>query len=52
MPIEIRELIIRVTVNEGGKKSTSSNEDSSSKEKVIEASVSEVFEILKTKKQR
>jgi len=52
MPIEIRELIIRATVTEGGKKNTSSDENNESKEKVVETAVSEVFEILKTKKQR
>ena len=52
MPIEIRELIIRATVSEGGKKNTNSNENSEPKEKVVETAVAEVFEILKIKKQR
>jgi len=52
MPIEIRELIIRATVTESGEKRASSRESSDSKEKVVETAVAEVFEILKTKKQR
>jgi hypothetical protein len=52
MPIEIRELIIRATVQEEGEKSKSSKAGGDSKEKIVEAAVSEVFETMKSKKQR
>lgn len=53
MPIEIRELIIRATVQEEGEKSkTSKGAGTETKDKIVETAVSEVFEIMKSKKQR
>jgi hypothetical protein len=53
MPIEIRELVIRASVSEGGEKPRSSGKKAKSdKDTMIESAVTEVFEIMKTKKQR
>ena len=47
MPIEIKELHIRITVNEGAKDNSSSNKGKDKTAKIIETCVEEVMEILK-----
>ena len=58
MPLEIRELVIKATINQentGGPKSsstTTSSNASNTNEQIINICVEKVLEILKTKNQR
>lgn len=54
MPIEIRELVIRATVDPGGEeaKKGAGNVDVKKSERAVEESVEQVLEILRRKKER
>lgn len=54
MPIEIRELVIRATVDPGGEEAPSGSGKKAGKkaERAVEESVAQVLEILRRKKER
>lgn len=52
MPIEIKELHIRITVNEDKKGNQSSKKGQDKTAKIIETCVEEVMDILKNQKER
>lgn len=53
MPIEIKELHIKINVSEdNGRNQTDSGEEVDSKEKIIEACVEQVMEILARREER
>lgn len=52
MPIEIRELVIRSTVSEGGAGREPGNRAAINKEEIVEECVEQVLDILKRKEER
>lgn len=52
MPIEIKELHIKINVSGDSEQPRGSGEEESSKEKIIEACVEQVMEILSKKEER
>ena len=53
MPIEIRELVIKATIDDKGNQSGSSGGISSSvKQEIVESCVQQILEILKEKQER
>lgn len=52
MPLEIRELVIKTTVNKANNKAAGSSETGKAKEFSINEIVEKVFEILKEKSER
>lgn len=52
MPIEIKELHIKINVNDGATQQESGGGDSNSKDEIIEACIEQVLEILKEKEER
>lgn len=52
MPIEIKELHIKINVDEQGSRQTSGANQTDKKEEIIEACVEQVMEILSQKEER
>jgi len=52
MPIEIRELIIKTTVNDDKGRGKKNDKDATEKEEIISACVEKVTELLKYQKER
>jgi hypothetical protein len=52
MPIEIKELHIKINVDEGRDQTTSEPLNSNEKDKIIEACVEQVLEIISRKEER
>jgi hypothetical protein len=54
MPIEIRELVIRATVQPGGgeKEATQNKRDGESREEIVAECVEQVLEILRKERER
>lgn len=52
MPIEIKELHIKINVNDEATRQARNGEDSNPKEEIIEACVEQIMEILSKKEER
>ncbi len=52
MPIEIKELHIKINVDEGSESSSPETSEMNDKDKIIEACVEQVMEILAKKEER
>lgn len=52
MPIEIKELHIKINVNDEATRQGANGEDSNQKEEIIEACVEQIMEILSKKEER
>jgi hypothetical protein len=52
MPIEIKELHIKINVGDESGRQESNNQDSNQKEEIIEACVEQIMEILSKKEER
>lgn len=52
MPLEIRELVIKTTINDGGNQSGGGSMTGKSRESSINEIVERIFEILKEKSER
>jgi hypothetical protein len=52
MPIEIKEMHIKINLDEGGSQSTSNNSGSGGSDEIIKACIEGVMEILERQKER